>query len=860
MMATDVDRLRRDVSLAAVASGYGVKLEKDGYEFIACCPFHAEDTPSFTIFRGKDGIERFHCFGCGGPGGKGGDVLDFVRGIKGVNLPEAIRILGGGTAGPNIAPRVIAEPRDIYAGIEPLTPAGEIVAGRKVNLYNPKRAGTEREWGSFAPSMVFPYRRADGSLIAYVLRHELRDGGKETPMVMWARLPNGKEAWCRYPFPKPRTIYGLEDLGDARQVIVVEGEKCRDKLRRETGRTVVSWAGGTYGIRHTDWSPLAGRNVVIWPDADKPGLDTANEIAATLRDLGCTVRVIDVDGAPLKDGDKDGWDCADWIDKRKWGKTKLDTYMRERVRMWSPDGEKPAGKPAERLPDPAPPQAPAKVETRAVERERPQEPIAKVDVREGREPVKKNSEPEGIDIPTGSSVPLKDHPLRDGILALREWVFLSADCLFYNRKTGEMMNKTAFDMAFATSTPMVEVMDKDGGIELKKYPASKTLIEFFEGEIASAEMYRPDAEDVFFEREGIRYVNAYLSNRVPEADANWRDGKAWRMCDDHIRNILPNDADLVIKWMAYNVQKPGRKVRWSPVIVGVQGDGKTTISDMLKAAMGYRNVKPVSPEAMFSDFNGWAEGACVRVLEEIRVQGERRSAAMDKLKPLITNNDIEVVRKGRDGQTVANVTNYLALTNHIDALAIDEGDRRWAVMKTRFKTREQMTKELTDEYFIELHNTIGNDMGAIRGWLLSVDLSDFNYVSAPEINDAKHMMIEAARSGAEADVREAIAVGGEGVGADVLATACLNEVVKGMGGRALNTSSLANILRECGWTKYGPAIKWNGKSQRVYYRADLAPEDMNEASLKEYLRHRLDMAGRETPAEPEQKQEQLDDW
>lgn len=839
-MATDIENLRRDVSLAATAESFGVKLERDGYEFIACCPFHAEDTPSFTIFTGKDKVERFHCFGCG----KRGDVVDFVRDIKGVGTREAVQILGGGKAGPNVAPRKI-EARDIYAGIVPLAPAGELSVGRKVTLYNPKRADDpDRAFGSFAPSMVFPYRRVDGSLIGYVLRHELRDGGKETPMVMWVRLPDGRETWCRYPFPKLRSLYGLEGIGEARQVIVVEGEKCRDKLRRTTGRVIVSWPGGTYGIRHTDWSPLAGLNVVIWPDADKPGLGTANEIAAILTDLGCTVRVVDVSGAP-----GDGWDCADWIDNKGWGKAELDDYIKARVGPWSPRTEK-----QERQADPEPARKEQpRPEARAAE---PQRQERMPDIPQGGEVDK--AEADEIDIPTGSSIPLQHHPMREKIIALRDWVFLSSDCMFYNRVTGETMSKTAFDMALATSTPMVEITDKEGNVSLKKYPSSRTLIEFLEGEIAYREMYRPDAGGGFFFRDGIRYINSYLPKTVPNIDPDWKSHMAWRLCEDHIRNVLPNDADALIKWMAHNVQKPGVKIRWSPIIVGVQGDGKTSISNMMKAAMGYRNVKPVSPEAMFSDFNGWAEGACVRVLEEIRVAGERRTAAMDKLKPLITNDDIEVVRKGSNGVTVANVTNYLALTNHIDALAIDEGDRRWGVMKTRFKSREQLLEEIPAEYWEELTDAIGQNPGVLRGWLMSIDLSDFNHAAAPAVNDAKRMMIEASRSGVEADVREAIALGGKGVGQDVLATDCLNEVSKSMGGRALNTSSMANILRECGWVKYPAPIKWDGRTRRVYYRPDAMPEAYEGSMLVNYLRGRLDLAGSETESEP--VQERLEAW
>jgi putative DNA primase/helicase len=130
-------------------------------------------------------------------------------------------------------------------------------------------------------------------------------------------------------------LYGLEALGDARQVIVVGDDKCRDALATETGRTVVSWAGGTQGVKHTDWSPLAGRNVVIWPDADKP----ADEIASILTGIECTVRVMaGADGAAIPSvasAIRDGWD-----------KNRLDGLMRSTVRPWSQPQSPPAERPA----------------------------------------------------------------------------------------------------------------------------------------------------------------------------------------------------------------------------------------------------------------------------------------------------------------------------------------------------------------------------------------------------------------------------------------------------------------------------------------------------------------------------------
>jgi phage/plasmid-associated DNA primase/5S rRNA maturation endonuclease (ribonuclease M5) len=321
-MGTDVERIRRDVTLSDVVSRFGFKLVKDGGEYLACCPFHSEKTESCTFFTGDDGVDRYFCFGCGAKG----DVLDFIMGVKGVNLPDAIRIADGANAMmPNAAPRKV-EARDIYAGITPLETQPDMKPGR-VKLYNPKRKGDRTEWGGFVPASVHRYCREDGSTFGYVLRHDLPDGSKETPMVMGVALPDGTRTWCRYPFPKPRPLYGLETLGDGGQVIIVEGEKCKDALARASGRTVVSWAGGTQGVKHTDWAPLYGRNVIVWYDNDGPGVATALEIKSILDGNGSRVRFLD-----LTKGEErpKGWDCADAI-ADGWAKAELDAFMRATV-------------------------------------------------------------------------------------------------------------------------------------------------------------------------------------------------------------------------------------------------------------------------------------------------------------------------------------------------------------------------------------------------------------------------------------------------------------------------------------------------------------------------------------------------
>lgn len=77
--------LKRKNDLVDVASNY-LKLEQKGRRFWACCPFHNEKTPSFSINE-EDGI--YYCFGCK----ESGDVIKFVQKMENVDFMDAVKIL-----------------------------------------------------------------------------------------------------------------------------------------------------------------------------------------------------------------------------------------------------------------------------------------------------------------------------------------------------------------------------------------------------------------------------------------------------------------------------------------------------------------------------------------------------------------------------------------------------------------------------------------------------------------------------------------------------------------------------------------------------------------------------------------------
>ena len=155
------------------------------------------------------------------------------------------------------------------------------------------------------PTQLWPYWSADGELACYVARFDKPDGGKTfRPLVR----ENG--SWRSKGITEPRPLYNLPALRsdpDAR-VLVVEGEKTSDAARTLLPSYVsITSMHGAKVPHETDWSPLKGRDVVIWPDNDPIGLQYAQKVAALILKAGASsVRIVQLPEAlPAK------WDLAD---------------------------------------------------------------------------------------------------------------------------------------------------------------------------------------------------------------------------------------------------------------------------------------------------------------------------------------------------------------------------------------------------------------------------------------------------------------------------------------------------------------------------------------------------------------------
>lgn len=255
----DVPALLAGVDIVRLIDGY-VPLRKAGAEWQACCPFHSENTPSFTVSPSK---QFYHCFGCGAHG----NAIGFLEQYRGMSFLDACAELGA-DVGAGDAPRKAAAARQPPPAKVVSTPDWLAQAVAPADAPEPPKAHDKRG----APETVWTYRDAAGAVIGYVYRFRTSDGGKETLPVVWARRADGSAAeWRWMAFAQPRPLYGLDRLAARPEapVLLVEGEKCADAAQAELPELVaVSWPGGCNAEGKADWSPLAGRKVITWADCD----------------------------------------------------------------------------------------------------------------------------------------------------------------------------------------------------------------------------------------------------------------------------------------------------------------------------------------------------------------------------------------------------------------------------------------------------------------------------------------------------------------------------------------------------------------------------------------------------------------
>lgn len=223
------------------------------------------------------------------------------------------------------------------------------------------------------------------------------------------------------------------------------------------------------------------------------------------------------------------------------------------------------------------------------------------------------------------------------------------------------------------------------------------------------------------ERFGENSINTYVPHfpKTQEGDVS--------LFIAHLDKLFATtrDRDIVLYWLASAAQNPDKKIRWAPVIQGVEGNGKSFIGRILSYIIGSKHTHKPNAEDISNKFNDYIEGKLLIIVEEAHMQGRREMK--DALKTLITEPDVEIQPKGGKKRMTENFTRWIFFTNHKDAFQIDLRDRRYAMFFTRQQSREDLQRDGMDHvYFNRLWSWFeqGGGREAIAHYLLNLQIPE----------------------------------------------------------------------------------------------------------------------------------------
>lgn len=336
-----VEEVRQKNDIVDVISGY-IGLQKKGSNYMCCCPFHGEKTPSFSVSRGR---QIYKCFGCG----EGGNVFTFVMKYENCTFPEAMKILAekAGVELPQVEYSEDAKRRETRR--QRLLGVNKEAAkfyyyqlrtqrGVKAKEYLDKRSLSEEMRKNFGLGYA-PVRGEE--LLAYLHQKGfsddlIRDAGlaktderRGTTTQFWNRVmfpiqdinhrvigfggrimgeADSGPKYLNSPeteiFDKSRNLYGMNYARTARSgnIILCEGYMDVISMHQAGFTQAVASLGTAFTPGQAGLIKKYTKDVLLAYDSDGAGVKAALRAIRILRDAGMSGKIINM--APYKDPDE----------------------------------------------------------------------------------------------------------------------------------------------------------------------------------------------------------------------------------------------------------------------------------------------------------------------------------------------------------------------------------------------------------------------------------------------------------------------------------------------------------------------------------------------------------------------------
>lgn len=291
---------------------------------------------------------------------------------------------------------------------------------------------------------------------------------------------------------------------------------------------------------------------------------------------------------------------------------------------------------------------------------------------------------------------------------------------------------------------------------------------------------------------------------------------------NHLAAIIPDEGDrrILLDWMAHVVRFPGHKIPWAPVIQSTEGIGKGIIKHAMTYAIGLPYVHFPDAQQLGDSggkFNGWMRGKVFILADEIKVDEKRH--LVEVLKPLISEELIEVQSKGVDQEMEDNPANWGFFTNYKDAVPVTKNGRRYAMFFSPIQTEaDLLARGMDDDYMKRLFAWLkGDGQRYVAHYLHTYPIERGDIPMRAPKTTSQAEAVEISKSPVERAMSDAIEAGVPGFkGGWVSEIAALryirdNQVVRGN----LPPHAIRAVLEGMGYREIG-------KQVRPYFQEDVS--------------------------------------
>lgn len=337
-----------------------------------------------------------------------------------------------------------------------------------------------------------------------------------------------------------------------------------------------------------------------------------------------------------------------------------------------------------------------------------------------------------------------------------------------------------------------------------------------------------------FEKDKLKFINNF---QFPTYSSD-RETDKLDVFFEHMNYILPNNVERqwFIGWMGWMLQNPSTRCKVTPLLINpIHGTGRGWIVECIERLVGQWNCSSTKLEVMSGEgsagqYHDYLYQKTFCAVHEVRQNKKKRYEVGDKIRSILTENRIEINRKGKTKNTEDVFVNFLFMSNHDDALILEDEDRRINVFES-----DAMPKDSV--YYKRLYNWLNTGgMDQLFNYLMTIDLTDFNWQTSMK-NQARTNLIKNSKSDAEVSYLEMM----QNPPSYVMSVDQVISELDSLCDRSVDRNHVISILRYDKRTKT-ERMKYKNKSIRVWVLRQ-KPEMNSEQRMAEYLKCELHQHG-----------------